>query len=168
MINIKALGLKGFIVDKNFVVFSFEWRGAECRYHNVVLKTLTGRNVLYCGVRLPWTMLGEDGTTLQINLMEYRDYHLVVFYSNYRLKWFHMTSQSQLKSSTFTYFLLRKHVKKTHLVTLCSKTCFYFGSKPQKGVTITLKQFAHLERGSYIFSTRRTTPAKGLSLLLFL
>ena len=70
--------------------FNFEWRRTGCIVHNmVVIDSADNNRILFCGKRLPWTMItsGHEAE-VHITTYAYRNYQLSSFYSSYMPQWF--------------------------------------------------------------------------------
>ena len=80
-----------YILNLEFNAFNFEWRRNECNKHSVIIRQ--NNSALFCGKRLPWTMMVHDTkTSIQLRLEKYRSYKLAMFYSSYQPEWFERQS----------------------------------------------------------------------------
>ena len=87
-----------FIFNLEFNKFYFEWRRKKCQEHNTnVLDVTTKTNAVFCGKRMPWTMITANKESyIHITLSKYREYDVVLFYSTYRPQWLKEFSQRQM------------------------------------------------------------------------
>ena len=71
--------------------FHFEWRLTGCIGHNmVIIDYVDNMPRLFCGSRLPWTLLitAGDEAEIHISVSAYRTYEVSSFYSSYKPQWF--------------------------------------------------------------------------------
>ena len=107
--NIQIIAIQTYvnhIFNLEFNTFNFEWRRNECEKHNVIIRpSVHNSSSLFCGKRLPWTMILHDTKAfVYLRVEKYRSYQLAMFYSSYKPEWFGRVSHIYRLYKTSTSF----------------------------------------------------------------
>ena len=80
--------MKGYFIHTQFLIFQF-WSPmyTSCRQHGIII-FLEGRGELFCGKRPPWVISSlSQKLSVDIVIMDQKEYALTFFYSGYRAQW---------------------------------------------------------------------------------
>ena len=121
--NIQIIAIQTYvnhIFNLEFNSFNFEWRRNECKKHNVNIRpSMQNSGLLFCGKRLPWTMIIHDTKVfVYLRVEKYRSYELAMFYSSYKPEWFERLSHTYRiykTSSSFWHLSLSLNYENTEV-----------------------------------------------------